>query len=233
MGISVALGNSQINEAFRKLWNVRKLEPSSISQLMSFLESMDYSFVFSFNELYIQKGFGDELEKRNIRHVIPTLKVFELSKPSECKAFLLRNNLTTLRSEIFTDLEDFYDFLEYNESYPIVLWSKSGLDVARNSTEAMHVSKRIITSREVFPEVVVDFVEDVELERSVAFAFEEKVMDVLRVVESIRSFKGKFNGFLEVVHQGKDVISFSFFPSRSILENFLEENSHELLEMFP
>ncbi len=227
----LAIGNASHNRLFeRESVRVITVRPKSHKEVLDEFLSGGYILAMSFNIRYIVDGYGNELYKRGIPHIIPTVEAFDLAKPAESKAFLIRNNIPTTRAEIFDNLDDIYDFLEYTDEYPFIIRTEKGSRLVKNSSQAAHVLRSLVDDSTVFPQIIVENISQDDLIREVSFAFGGKIIGDANLIEAIRSDVGHFDGFVESVKEGERIVYFKFLPSEEALGRFLDDNWKEFLE---
>jgi len=227
----LAVGPSSHNRLFeREPVKVQTINPNSYKEVLDRFLSGDYFLVVSFNPRYILDGYGNELYKRGIPHLIPTVEAFQLTKPAESKAFLIRNDIPTTKAEIFDNLDDIYDFLEYTDEYPFIIRTEKGSKLVKNPSQAAHVLKSLVDDSTVFPQIIVENISQDDLVKEVSFAFRDRIIGDERLVKAIRSDVGHFDGFVESVKEGEKIVYFKFIPSVESLESFLDNNWNKFLE---
>ncbi len=227
----LAIGNAPHNRLFeRDHVGVRTLNPVSHREVLDEFLSGAYVLAISFNIRYILDGYGNELYKRGIPNIIPTVEVFNLARPAESKAFLIRNDIPTTKAEIFDNLDDIYDFLEYTDEYPFIIRTEKGSRLVKNSSQAAHALKVLVDNSTVFPQIIVENISEDKLEREISFAFGNKIIGDGNLIRAIRSDVGHFDGFVESVKEGDRIVYFKFIPSEEVLGRFLDDNWKEFME---
>ncbi len=227
----LAIGSAPQNRLFeRNSAGIRIMEPSSCEEVLDEFMSGGYSLVLSFNARYILDGYGNELYKREVPHIVPTTEVFALARPAESKAFLIRNDIPTTRAEIFDNLDDIYDFLEYTDEYPFIIRTEKGSRLVKNPSQAAHALRGLVDDSTVFPQIIVENISQDDLVKEVSFAFGSRIMGDVRLIEAIRSDVGHFDGFVELVKEKEKIVYFKFIPSEEVLGRFLDEKWEKFLE---
>ncbi len=227
----LAVGSASHNRLFeREPVKVITLEPKSHKEVLDAFLSGGYALVLSFNVKYILDGYGNELYKRGIPHIIPTVEAFNLARPAESKAFLIRNDIPTTKAEIFDNLDDIYDFLEYTDEYPFIIRTERGSRLVKNPSQAAHVLRSLVDDSTVFPQIIVENISQDDLTREVSFAFGRRIIGDVNLIDAIRSDVGHFDGFVESVKEGDRIVYFKFLPSEEALGAFLDNNWKVFLE---
>ncbi len=227
----LSLGNSPLHGLFdRDGLKVDSINPASHKEVLDRYLHGKYHLVFTFVSRYILDGYGNELYKRNVKHIIPTVEAFNLMKPAESKAFLIRNNIPTTRAEIFDNLDDIYDFLEYTDEYPFIIRTEKGSRIVRDASQAAYVLKSLVDENTVFPQIVVENISQENLTRQITFAFGKKVIGDGDLINAIRRTVGNFDGFVESVREGDRIVYFRMIPSKEMLEEFLDNNLDAFVE---
>jgi len=225
----LAVGPAPHNRLFeREPVKVDTINPLSYREVLDKFLSGDYFIAISFNPRY--NGYGNELYKRGIPHLIPTVEAFQLTKPAESKAFLIRNQIPTTKAEIFDNLDDIYDFLEYTDEYPIIIRTEKGSKLVKNASQAAHVLKSLVDNNTVFPQIIVENISQDQLVKEITFAFRNHIIGDERLVRAIRSDVGHFDGFVESIKEGDRIVYFRFIPSEEPLRDFLDNNWQKFLE---
>ena len=227
----LSLGSSQLHEVFRRDGlHVDSIRPSSYKEVLDKYLHGNYVLVFTFVSRYIVDGYGNELYKRHVKHIIPTVEAFNLTRPAESKAFLIRNNIPTTRAEIFDNLDDIYDFLEYTDEYPFIIRTEKGSRLVRDASQAVYVLRSLVDENTVFPQIVVENISQEDLSKQITFAFGRNIIGDGVLIDAIRRSVGNFDGFVETIRERDRIVYFRMIPSRESLEEFLDNHLSDFVE---